>query len=90
VLPTRDTREGLTFNISSTYSLAKAFIAIFQTIYAAISLYRAKGEQVELYGYAAFGLTVVPYLLMTILNLIAQLVNADCKQTMPPEPSPFL
>ncbi|KAK3379135.1 hypothetical protein B0T24DRAFT_568915 [Lasiosphaeria ovina] len=77
VLPTRDTREGLTFSISSTYSLAKAFIAIFQTIYAAISLYRAKGEQVELYGYAAFGLTVVPYLLMTILNLIAQLVNAD-------------
>ncbi|KAF2178075.1 hypothetical protein K469DRAFT_719226 [Zopfia rhizophila CBS 207.26] len=63
--------------ISSAYSVAKSVISVAQTIYAAITLYRARGNQIELYGYAAFGLTVTPYIIMSILNLLGQLATPD-------------
>ncbi|ORY10866.1 hypothetical protein BCR34DRAFT_566129 [Clohesyomyces aquaticus] len=63
--------------VSSSYSFTKAAIAILQTLYASITLYRARGDQLKSYGYAAFGLTVVPYILMSILNLIAQISSPD-------------
>jgi hypothetical protein len=56
-----------------------------------ITLYRARGDQVgehglydineltplqlERYGYAAFGLTVIPYVTMSLVNLIAHLAT---------------
>ena len=57
--------------LCSSYNVPKAIIAIVQTIYASITLYRARGDQVQRYGYAAFGLTVLPYLTMSIMNLFA-------------------
>jgi hypothetical protein len=57
--------------------MPKAIIAVVQTIYAAITLYRTKGNQVQVYGYAAFGFTVTPYIVMSIVNLIAQVVTPD-------------
>jgi hypothetical protein len=68
---------GTISNISSTYSFPKAIIAIFQTVYAAITLYRTRGSQIELFGYAAFGLTTTPYIIMSIVNLFAQLATPD-------------
>jgi hypothetical protein len=50
---------------------------MFQTGYAAYSVYRARGDQITVYGYAAFGLTVIPYITMSILNLVAQIVSDD-------------
>jgi hypothetical protein len=49
-------------------------IAIFQTLYALFTLYRASIEQVSTYGYASFGLTVAPYATMSIVNLFASLI----------------
>jgi hypothetical protein len=51
--------------------MTKAIAAIVQIIYASYELYQARGLQVERYGYAAFSLTVTPYILMSFLNLIA-------------------
>lgn len=63
--------------VSSSNTWLKAIIAIFQIIYASFTLYRSRGDQIESYGYAAFGLTVIPYILMSILNLIGQIVTSE-------------
>ncbi len=63
--------------LSSINDLAKGLIAISQTLYASATLYRAKGDQIKQYGFAAFGLTVSPYLIMSIVNLISTLLTPD-------------
>ena len=63
--------------LCSSYNVPKAIIAIIQTIYASITLYRARGDQIQRYGYAAFGLTVLPYLIMSIMNLFATSLLPD-------------
>ena len=63
--------------LCSSYNVPKAIIAIIQTIYASITLYRARGDQIQRYGYAAFGLTVLPYLIMSIMNLLATSLLPD-------------
>ena len=66
-----------TTEIATSTSVATALIGVYQIIYGAITLYLARGNQMELYGYASFGLTVVPYILMTIVNLLAQFFTDD-------------
>jgi len=63
--------------ISSSYNLPKAFVAVAQTIGAAFTLYRSRGDQITRYGFAAYGLTVVPYIIMSIVNLAAQIATPD-------------
>jgi hypothetical protein len=63
--------------ISSNYSVTKAGVAIAQTVNAALTLYKSRGDQITHYGYAAFGLTVIPYIIMSVLNLLAQAVTPD-------------
>ena len=64
-------------DICSSYSFAKGIVAIFQTLYASATLYRTTGDQIERYGYAAFGLTVAPYLVMSIINLTGAVLTPD-------------
>ena len=64
-------------DISWSYSFAKGLIALFQALYACGTLYETRGDQIERYGYAAFGLTVAPYLVMSIINLIGTLLTPD-------------
>ena len=53
-------RDVLTV-LSSSYSFVKATVAVIQVLFASSTLYKAtRGPQIEQYGYAAFGLTVVP------------------------------
>ena len=63
--------------LSAHYTLAKAVIAIFQTLYSSITLYQTRGDQVSQYGYAAFGLTVAPYTVMSLVNLLGNLCTPD-------------
>ena len=62
--------------LSSTYSAAKLVISLVQAIWATLTLYRARGNQIEEYGYAAFGLTVAPYACMSVVNIIATLYSS--------------
>ena len=64
-------------NLSSIYNFPKALIAVFQSLYASFTLYQARGDQLQQYGYAAFGLTVAPYLVMSIVNLISTMLTPD-------------
>lgn len=64
-------------DISWSYSFAKGLLAIFQAMYACATLYETRGDQIERYGYSAFGLTVAPYLVMSIINLIGTVLTPD-------------
>lgn len=64
-------------DISWSYSFAKGLIALFQALYACATLYETRGDQIKRYGYAAFGLTVAPYLVMSIINLLGTILTPD-------------
>ncbi|KAL3459178.1 hypothetical protein BJX64DRAFT_291431 [Aspergillus heterothallicus] len=57
--------------IASAYNFPKAIISLVQAVWAIVTLYQSRGDQIERYGYAAFGLTVAPYAWMSMINLIA-------------------
>lgn len=63
--------------VSSSYNFLQAAIAIVQTCYASVTLYRTRGDQIKTYGYSSFGLTVTPYVLMSLLNLFGQIASSD-------------
>ena len=64
-------------NISSSHNVPKAIIAIVQIMYASVTLYHTRGDQIQRYGYASFGLTVIPYIIMSIMNLCGNLIVPD-------------
>ena len=63
-----DTKD-ITLSHSAT-NLWKMGISTAQLFFGCITLYRARGNQINKYGYAAFGLTVFPYVFMTMNNLL--------------------
>jgi hypothetical protein len=71
-LPVKDETK---LQIPQNSSLLTALIAICQISYAAYELLRVTGDQFERFGYSAFSLTVVPYLVMSSVNLIGNLAT---------------
>lgn len=74
---------GPHLRLCSNYSVVAIAVGLAQTLFGIATLYNTRGDQVERFGYAAFGLTVAPYALMSVLNGIAALC-------MPNYPSLFL
>jgi len=67
--------EATSFHkISSSQSHLKSCIAICQLLFSCFTLYHTRGNQIQLYGYAAFGFTVVPYAVMSVVNLVSNLL----------------
>jgi hypothetical protein len=64
-------------DLSSSYSFSRALIAVVQLVFASMTIYQSKGDQITRYGYAAFGLTVVPYLTMSFINLLGAMLTPD-------------
>ena len=61
--------------LSCAHGVVKAGVAIFQVLYGSWELYIARGRQFEKYGYSAFSLTLVPYIGMSLLNLLAAILE---------------
>ena len=61
-------REGI--QVGRSRSLVKGLASVVQLVFSSITLYEARGSQLQRYGYAAFGLSVFPYTLMTFVNLV--------------------
>ena len=57
--------------LASSFNLARGVAALIQLLYASFTLYRASGGQIRQYGFVAPGLTVLPYIIMSVLNLTA-------------------
>lgn len=70
-----NTRHGIQSQLVSSRPIAQFIGAIIQLICGSITLYKTRGDRVDRYGYAAFGFTVAPYLIMSLLNLIALTVT---------------
>lgn len=66
---------GSSIAISSQFSALQVLWSIAQTCIGSYTLYQSKGSQLDIYGYAAFGLTVIPYVIASIINLLASLVS---------------
>jgi hypothetical protein len=60
--------------VASNYSVSKILISLAQTLFSIFTLYRARGDQLNRYGYAAFGLTVAPFAVMSTVNLLGNLM----------------
>ena len=61
--------------ISSRYNMIAGGIALAQAIYTSVTFYQTRGDQIDQYGYAAFGLTIAPFVLMSIINLIGNIFS---------------
>lgn len=65
--------------ISSTNNLPKAIITVVQGFYAIYTIIKTVGgdhDQIRLFGFAAFGFTPLPYLVMSVVNLIGNIATA--------------
>ncbi|KAF1958108.1 hypothetical protein CC80DRAFT_490775 [Byssothecium circinans] len=69
--------DEATDRISSSYDSIKVLVALGQAILAVRTLYQTRGNQIERYGYASFGLTVAPYAIMSVINLLGSLSRPD-------------
>ena len=63
-------RKSGEIKLCRSIEVASAVVGIAQVISSSITIYRARGDQIERYGYAAYGLSVYPYVLMSVANLI--------------------
>lgn len=63
--------------LGSTYNIPKALFALGQAIWGITTVYRTRGDQLQRYGYAAFGVTVAPYAFMSLVNLTALLLTPE-------------
>lgn len=62
---------------ASSQSTVKALLSMIQLGYACVTLYQARDMELEQYGYASFSLTVLPYTIMSFINLLGHLVAPD-------------
>lgn len=65
--------DGGEFEIAYNYSITKAVAAIAQILYGTFHLFQSSKIQIDYYGYNAYQLTIIPYIIMSFLNLIASL-----------------
>lgn len=65
--------EGRQIQIYCEYSVIKSLAAIFQIFYSSFELYQARGSQIERFGYAAYSFTVNPYIVVSFMNLVANI-----------------
>ncbi|PCH43193.1 hypothetical protein WOLCODRAFT_153255 [Wolfiporia cocos MD-104 SS10] len=63
--------------IARSQSYLKMVISVIQVLFASYTLYDTRGDQIDRYGYAAYGLTVIPYVIMSVVNLVAVGLVAD-------------
>jgi len=65
--------EAPPFIMSCNRNYLKAIVAIFQGIFSLYGLWQARARELHKYGYASFSFTVLPYAIMSLVNLVALL-----------------
>lgn len=65
------------FDIAYNHNIVKVLAAIAQIAYASFQLVESSGPQIEKSGYAAYQLTIIPYAIMSLLNLLASLCEPE-------------
>jgi len=70
----RENSSDMRATICCNYNAVKILVALVQSLYASLTLYKTRGDQLTEFGYAAFGLTVTPYAFMSVVNLLSGLL----------------
>lgn len=73
IFPTPTTSSTST-HLAQSRDFVKVLVALFQLAYSSWTLYEARGDQIERFGYVAFSLTVAPYAVMSVINLMGGLL----------------
>ena len=73
IFPTPAT-SATSIHLAQSRDFVKILIALFQVVYSSWTLYEARGDQIERFGYVAFSLTVTPYAVMSVINLMGGLL----------------
>ena len=63
--------------IASTHDIPRIWFSLIQTVSGGYSLYKARGSQINHYGFAAFGLTVLPYMIVSVVNFLGSFLSAE-------------
>ena len=63
--------------LASSQNAPRILFSLGQTVSGAWSLYRAQGEQIERFGYAAYGLTVLPYMIVSVINFAGSFLTKE-------------
>ena len=63
-----------TVHLAKSFNAAKIFVSLFQAIYSFYTLVHDSHYQIQHFGFAAFPLTVAPYAVMSIVNLLGGLL----------------
>jgi len=63
--------------INCQYDIMRGLVALVQALLAIQTLYQTRGDQLTRYGYSAFGLTVAPYAIMSLVNLLGALSRPE-------------
>jgi hypothetical protein len=77
ILPSTARFERLAISetqLSSNHNITKLLASVLQLLFAVNTRYSTRGDQVNVYGYAAFGLTVTAYALMSFINFMGNIV----------------
>lgn len=69
-----DVRE---MHLSKNHNPPKLLVSIIQIIWGIVTLYKTRGNQIALYGAGAYGLTVAPYAIMSIINLATNIMRPE-------------
>ena len=77
LLKERNLEHAKRIPIARSQSWVKMIASIIQLSASCITLYRTRGSQLDQYGYAAFGLTVFPYALMSVVNFVCLAIVGD-------------
>ena len=63
--------------LASTQNAPRILFSLSQTISGGWSLYRAQGLQIDRFGWAAYGLTVLPYMIVSVINFMGSLLTKE-------------
>jgi hypothetical protein len=74
--PPRDA-DASQYILAASPNISRLLISLVQTIWALTTLYRTRSDQIEQFGYAAFGLTVSQYGFMSIVNILGNLLRPE-------------
>lgn len=70
-------RKSFETRIASAHNIPRLIFSLAQTISGGYALYKARGPQIQRYGFAAYGLTVIPYILVSIVNFFGALLTGE-------------
>lgn len=65
--------SAVPLQLSCNYSFLTAAAGIIQVLSGSMAIYLASKRQIPYFGYAAYSLTVIPYIFMSVVNLVGSM-----------------